>query len=115
MDEVRTSKPLKPVQRIAALALASGERHDHVACDARVTRRTLYRWIREPEFRQVMDDAVGNFHGGCRPEIAAARLQAFRTLIDASKFGKPDERVRAANSLLGYIERHEESPKAREG
>lgn len=114
MDESHPLKALKPVQRIAALALASGERHDHVACDARVTRRTLYRWMREPEFRQVMEDAVGNFHAGCLPEIAAARLQAFRTLTEMSKYGKPDERVRAANVLLGYLERHEE-PRKRVG
>jgi hypothetical protein len=108
MDEANPSRSLKPVQRIAALALASGERHEHVASDARVARRTLYRWMRQPEFRRVMEDALSNFHQGCLPEIAAARLQAFRTLTDAAKYGKPDERVRAANSLLAYAERHEE-------
>jgi hypothetical protein len=113
MDQSRPRKPLSPVQRKAALALASGERHDHVASDARVTRRTLYRWMRRPEFSRVMDGAIHSFHESCRPETAAARLQAFRTLIDMSVYCKPDERVRAANSLLAYLDRHETSPERR--
>ena len=114
MDQLRPSKPLSPVQRRAAVALASGEQPDHVANDARVTRRTLYRWMRRPEFRRVMDGAGNSFHESCRPETAAARLQAFRTLVDMAIYCKPDERVRAANSLLAYLDRHETSPERRQ-
>ena len=75
---------------------------------------TLYRWMRRPEFRRVMDGAVNSFHESCRPETAAARLQAFRTLVDMAIYCKPDERVRAANSLLAYLDRHETSPERRQ-
>lgn len=46
MNSSRREKVLKPNQRIALLALASGERPRHVAARAGVSVATLYRWRR---------------------------------------------------------------------
>lgn len=45
MDESRPLKDLKPVQRIAALALASGERHDEGQRMSAKTVRETYNLL----------------------------------------------------------------------
>ena len=113
MNASRPEHTLKPAQRIALLALASGESPELVAARARVNIRTLFRWRRNPAFKQALAAALDNFHGHFPQEEAAARIQAFQALADIARWAPPADRIRAASTLLKYLDRpktSQESP-----
>ena len=67
MNASRPQKTLKPNQRFALLALASGERPRLVAARAGISVPTLYRWRRDPVFQQALDAALDNYHENFPP------------------------------------------------
>jgi len=105
MSDSRPEKALKPNQRIALLALANGERPRLVAIRANVSVATLYRWRRNPVFQQALDAALENFHANFPQEEAAARIFAFQALTNNARWGQPADQIRAASTLLRYLDR----------
>ena len=112
MNASRPQKTLKPNQRIALLALANGERPRLVAARTGVSIATLYRWRRDPVFKQALDAALDNYHGNFPQEEAAARIFAFQALTKYARSAGPRDQIRAATTLLKYLGRSKSSEKS---
>lgn len=67
-----------PQQTLAAELLAIGHTVGHVASKVGVRRETIHRWMREPPFKSIMDEAT-------RARVAAIRRAGLRKLPKITK------------------------------
>src|SRR5450432_3204125 len=88
----------------AILALLSARSVEEAARSADVTRRTLYRWLADPEFdaayRSAKRAAFGQALARLQQGSAAAATTMLKIMLDTST--SPSTRLRAADCVLGH-------------
>lgn len=116
-DEVAAKKPrrkvpqesaecgpeLSPSQRIAIMALASGETQIDAAAAANVDRTTIQRWLKLPAFSAELDAEVEALIGEARRELRRHALTFARALVEVAQAGEGPHgtgRVQAAKEGL---------------
>lgn len=103
MTENLTEKKLTARQRRALEGLALGHRVTQVARDVGVSRDTIYRWLKQPEFvaelRRLGDAALER----TQRSLAALSEDAATTLADGMLKDQPIQaRLRAAGMVLQH-------------
>ena len=95
---------LKPKQQAGILALLSNRTVEDAARAARVTPRTLYRWLNEPDFeaayRQARRTALGQCAARLQQASGAAASVLLRVMTDAAT--PAAVKVRSADSVLHH-------------
>src|ERR1039457_4200791 len=93
---------LTPKQEEAILALLSNPTVEHAARAAKITPRTLYRYLKDPEFNAAYRQARWTAFGQCTARLQQASSAAGSALLKA--LGDPTTpaavRGRAADSVL---------------
>lgn len=89
-------------KRRAVLALVEHGAVARAADECKLSRQTLYRWLREPEFAQALRDESDS-----RVEQASRRLtylvdEAITVLSELLKSGSEHQRRLAADSVLSH-------------
>jgi transposase-like protein len=91
-------------QEAAILALLSAKNVEEAARMAAITPRTLYRWMREPEFdaayRAARRQAYGQSISRLQQGSTAAATTLLRVMVDATT--PASTRVRAAEAVLNH-------------
>ena len=120
---------LKPKQEDAIAALLSNRSVEDAARAVKITPRTLYRWLKEPDFdaayRQTRRAAFGQCVARLQQASSAAVSVMLKILADPS--APPSARLRAADMVVTHsakaieiediearvaeLERHAEGPK----
>jgi hypothetical protein len=99
------SEALTPKQRRAVEALLTTGEVAAAAREAKVTRDTLYRWLKQPDFRQAVRDA----EAAAVDELSRLLVRLGRTAAAtlAKAMSEPavpwSTRVRAADASLGRL------------
>lgn len=88
-------------QTLAIAALLEFRTQEEAASAAGVSRRTLTRWLRSPEFRQRLQVAASDVLELTQVRMASGTAIALKTLQDEMRTGSPGIRVRAA---LGWLQ-----------
>jgi hypothetical protein len=95
---------LTPKQENAIIALMSKPSLAKAAAAAGVSEKTLYRWLREPEFtdryREARREAFG--HAIAMTQRHAAAAVATLSKVMADEKAPPAARVQAASTLLRF-------------
>lgn len=93
---------LRPNQRKAVEALASGSTVEEAALVAQVTDRTIYNWRTEAPFKQALQDMSDVIMGEAVTLLTGVTVRAIKILIDIADDTKvaPGTRVSAARTLL---------------
>lgn len=91
-------------QKKAIAALLSEPTTEAAAESAGVTSRTIRRWLKQPAFRQALTQAETEAIEEAARLMAAASIQAVRTLLDIMK-NEPEssERRQAAAVVLARV------------
>jgi hypothetical protein len=88
----------------AIVALLSNRSVEEAAKACNTPARTLYRWLREPDFdaayRAARRQAYGQSIARLQQGSAAAATTLLKVMLDQST--PPSTRVRAADSVLGH-------------
>ena len=88
----------------AVLALLSSKNVEDAARVAGVTPRTLYRWLKEPDFdaayRAARRQAYGQSISRLQQGSTAAATTLLKVMVDAAT--PPSTRVRAAGAILSH-------------
>lgn len=88
----------------AILALLSSKNVEEAALAASITPRTLYRWMKEPEFdaayRAARRQAYGQSISRLQQGSTAAATTLLRVMVDATT--PASTRVRAAEAVLSH-------------
>ncbi len=88
-------------QHLAIAALASGETHAGAAEAARVSPRTLRRWLAREDFQQALRRAVEGVLDDALVMLKVSTPRAITALLDVAENGKSDAaRASAAGKLL---------------
>ncbi len=90
---------------LAISALLAGRDQERAANDAGVSRRTLSRWLSEPDFQTQLQRAADALLRQARLRALAGATGALDVLDNQMKFGGNAERVRAATQWLTFAER----------
>jgi hypothetical protein len=110
MSDQQPYDRLKQLQRDALLHLLRGDRPEHIADRLDITTRTLRRWRNQPDFKAAFAAAREDFFTACQSEINIARARAFVSLNQiARQCSESNAQVRAATTILEFIERPEMS------
>lgn len=96
---------LSPAQGLAVRALVVSGSVVEAAKVARVTERTVRRWLTSEDFRAAYRAAARDAASEATSALLAAQHDAVRTLVEALRDESPPVRVRAARVLL-EIGRH---------
>lgn len=93
---------IRPNQRRAIEALASGATTEVAAVEAGVTIRTLYRWKTEAPFKEALQAATDAALEDATAALTFAALDAVKTLqtIANDKTEKGSTRVQASRAIL---------------
>jgi transposase-like protein len=94
---------MTPKQRTGLLALLSTPSVAAAARASGLSRETLHRWLRDPDFRAELDwhrDEAFRI-GLCRVVSAAER--AVETLTELLRYGSPRVQLKAAKATLGLV------------
>jgi hypothetical protein len=98
------SPKIGPKQEAAVLALLSSKNAEDAARVAGVTPRTLYRWLKEPEFdaayRVARRHAYGQSISRLQQGSTAAATTLLKVMVDLAT--PPSTRVRAAEAVLSH-------------
>lgn len=102
-DEVRQRETLRPEQERAIVALLTHPTITDAANEVGVSRRTLHRWLQDPDFQMALQAALDAQSAALGHAMAGLAQQAVETLqavlIDPK--APPGVRVRAALGVLG--------------
>ena len=93
---------LSPRQQAALPILASTPSITHAASLSKVGRRTLHRWLQDPEFRGQLGKLQresAEFAKGC---LRSLTFQAVLHLGDLMESSSPEIRLRAIRAVLNY-------------
>jgi hypothetical protein len=95
---------LKRKQEEAILALLSNRNVEETARAIKITPRTLYRWLNEPEFdrayRKARRKAFGQATGRLQQACSAAVSVMMKTMVDAN--AGASVRLRAADMVYSH-------------
>jgi hypothetical protein len=95
---------LKPKQEEAILALLSNRNVEETARAVKLTPRTLYRWLNEPEFdrayRKARRKAFGQATARLQQASSAAVTVMMKTMLDTS--AGASVRLRAADMVYSH-------------
>jgi hypothetical protein len=95
---------LKPKQEEAVIALLSNRTVEDAAHAVKITPRTLYRWLKEPDFDAAYRKARRTAFGQCTARLqqasSAAVSAVLKILVDLS--GPASTRLRAADLVLSH-------------
>ena len=96
---------LRPNQRKALEALASGKTTEEAAIIAGVAIRTVFNWRTEPVFKQALQDMTDSTIESATVMLATSALDAIKTLreIAQDKEAKQAVRVSAARAILENV------------
>ena len=101
-DVTNSEKELSERQELAIPHLVSAKSASETADLVGVNRRTVYRWMDDPTFREEYDrqrDAVANF---ARSSMRALMLKALSIQAERLDSDDPKERARAAKEIIDY-------------
>ena len=95
---------LTPNQEEAILALLSNPTVEHAARAAKITPRTLYRYLKDPEFNAAYRQARWTAFGQCTARLQQASSAAVSALLKAlvDPTTPAAVKVRAADSVLDH-------------
>ncbi len=93
-------KNLTPQQRRAIEALLTQPSVQEAARESEVASRTLYRWLRDPNFQQALHEAEGRALGALARRLIAKGARAVDVLSEAMEGGATSLQVRAARIVL---------------
>jgi AcrR family transcriptional regulator len=95
---------LTPKQEEAILALLSNPTVEHAARAAKITPRTLYRYLKDPEFNAAYRQARWTAFGQCTARLQQASSAAVSALLKAlvDPTTPAAVKVRAADSVLDH-------------
>ncbi len=95
---------LKPKQEEAILALLSNPTVEHAARAAKITPRTLYRYLKDPVFAAAYRQARWTAFGQCTARLQQASSVAVSVLVKvlADPTTPAAVKVRAADSVLDH-------------
>lgn len=90
-------------QKIAITALVAGKTRAEAAEIAEVVESTLYGWLNNESFRQLLKDTQARVFDDAANELKAASLIAVRTLVEVAqdKEATASARVAASTAILG--------------
>jgi len=95
---------LRPKQEEAILALLTNRTVEDTARAAKITTRTLYRWLNEPEFdkayRQARRKAFGQSTARLQQASSAAVSVMMKTMVDPN--AGASTRLRAADMVYSH-------------
>jgi hypothetical protein len=95
---------LKPKQEEAILALLSNRNVEETARAVKITPRTLYRWLNEPEFdrayRKARRKAFGQATARLQQASSAAVTVMMKTMVDTN--AGASVRLRAADMVYSH-------------
>jgi len=95
---------LRPKQEEAILALLSNRNVEETARAVKITTRTLYRWLNEPEFdkayRQARRKAFGQSTARLQQASSAAVSVMMKTMVDPN--AGASTRLRAADMVYSH-------------
>ena len=104
LDEILEGEDLATKQQAAILALLSSRNVEEAARTADLGPRTLYRWMKEPEFDKAYlaarRAAFGQAVGRLQQASSAAVSTLLKVMVDPSS--PPSAKIRAADSVLGH-------------
>ena len=101
-NATNSEKDLSERQVIAIPHLVSAKSVSETADLIGVNRKTVYRWMDDPTFREEYDrqrDAVANF---ARSSMRALMLKALSIQAERLDSDDPKERARAAKEIIDY-------------
>ena len=90
---------LTPGQRLAVAAIVSGENFAAAARAAKVSRRTLYAWRQEPDFRQAVESRSREAMSVAMLRVRNLMLRATRVMGEAMLEGGRDGSLSAFRVL----------------
>ena len=96
---------LSPRQQAALPILASSPTIAHAARISKVGRRTLHRWLQDPEFQEELAKLQRQAADLAKGHLQSLTLQAALRLGEALDDPKPEVRFRAARAVLSYSAR----------
>lgn len=93
-----------PKQRKALALLASGLSVTATAEQVGVDRRTLFRWLKDPDFRAELDAIVSENYNQLVAVVLNSSSEAFEILLDLARDEKNPaySRVSAATNVLEF-------------
>jgi phage terminase small subunit len=96
---------LTPKQRRAIEALLTTGDVTQAAQEARVSRETIYQWMKRPVFRTALRDGTQQALESLSRSLVGLGDKAVKTLADAleDSAAGPSVRVRAADLVLGRL------------
>jgi hypothetical protein len=79
------------------------------ACElARVSRTTLARWLKDPQFMKELTKAEGESIKQASRELLAGQAEALATIREIMGSGQPATRLKAANDWLALLFKYRE-------
>lgn len=98
-----SGKTLSSKQETVLGALLTDPNLSRVAARTGVGRSTIYRWMKDPQFRSALRQARREVVESAIGQLQTASAQAVETLITVARKGRRDgDRVRAAMALLDH-------------
>lgn len=93
---------IKPNQKKAVEALCSGSTVKLAAAQAAVSEKTLYKWLKEPDFQQALSARKTEIFTSVESLVTGSMLHAVATLrqICTDTEAPPATRVSAARAIL---------------
>ena len=103
-QSVVNSGNLTSVQTRAITLFAGGASLPEVAAMVGKSNRTLYRWLKQPDFAGKLNEATDRQFTVARRRLAAGMQTAIDTLINVAENEDmpPAVRVRASSEILSY-------------
>ena len=101
-NATNSEKELSEIQELAIPHLVSAKSVSETADLIGVNRKTIYRWMEDPTFRDEYDrqrDAVANF---ARAGMRALMLKALSVQAERFDSDDPKERARVAKEIIDY-------------
>ena len=95
-------KPNTPRQRATIPILSGANSVAAAARMSRVSRRTLYRWLKDEEFRQNLAEQANKSGQLARLQLQEISLRAVIALTDALEDPNPALRMRAIRTALDF-------------
>jgi hypothetical protein len=93
-------------QQIAVHVLGRGGSYGDAGEEAEVDRRTIGRWMRDPEFRRRVQERREEWVAEIAGQLVAAGPDAVTVLVQESRIAPlASDRIRAATALLSHSQR----------
>ena len=101
-DVINSEKELSERQVLAIPHLVSAKSASETAELVGVTRRTVYRWMDDPTFREEYDRQRDAVAGYARSGMRTLMLKALSVQAERFDSDDPKERARAAKAIMDY-------------